>query len=126
MFFKTNYFFFIRFILNLNGGIYVEYYILLEKLIRDLNSEKELTPDKIRKIFSEICKYVRISRVMASYYEDVKHEQMGRGEIYCCFDSGTECEEKVVLNKGNTAQPPATAFAAHLLADFPSYCIETP
>ncbi len=33
---------------------------------------------------------MRVSRIVASYYQDENHEKAGHGEIYCCYDDGSE------------------------------------
>lgn len=77
----------------------MEYYVTLEKLIVELNSIKEITPDKLRKALAEICRFMRVSKIMVSFFEDIKHEQLDKGEIYCCYDNGENCNEKIVMSK---------------------------
>ena len=46
----------------------MEYYILFEKLVAEMNSMKEPTPEKIRKALTEICQFMRVSKIMVSFF----------------------------------------------------------
>ena len=72
-------------------GVYMEYYILFEEYLKNLSKLTVPDPMAIRSYITELCRFLRIAKVVVFFYDSLKDESMGNGRSTCVFDTGEEC-----------------------------------
>ena len=68
----------------------MEYYILFEEHLKKLNKLSVPDPLAVGTSIAGLCKYLRISKVTAYFYDSLKDEAMGNGRSTCVYDTGVE------------------------------------
>ena len=85
----------------------MEYYILFEKLIRELTALEDFDLEAIYAVLGEMCRIFRVSKAVTQFFNSVKEEQLGRGETYVCYDDGKENSpamvQRIVTEGGTVA-----------------------
>lgn len=69
------------------------YHILFEKLVGTMTNFQGVDLGTIYGTLSELCKMFRISKGVTYFYNSLKHEKIGRGETFVCYDEGKPCKE---------------------------------
>lgn len=68
----------------------MNFYVLFEKMLKELNSMKTINFDLVRDELKGICDIYRISRIATKTYPNAKLEELGRGDVIISYDSGLE------------------------------------
>ena len=66
----------------------MNFYVLFEKMLKELNSMKTINFDLVRDELKGICDIYRISRIATKTYQNAKFEELGRGDVLISYDSG--------------------------------------
>ena len=66
----------------------MDYYSLLERLTSLMACLEEFDIPAIFSTLSELCKLLRVSKGVTTFYESPDKEAQGNGESFVCFDSG--------------------------------------
>lgn len=80
----------------------MEYYTLLERLTSLMASLEEFDIPAIFSTLAELCKILRVSKGVTTFYENPEEEQRGTGESFVCFDSG---EKHILVSHLRRATP---------------------
>ena len=80
----------------------MEYYTLLEQLTSLMASLEEFDIPAIFSTLAEMCKILRVSKGVTTFYENPEEERRGIGEPFVCFDSG---EQHVLVSHLRLATP---------------------
>ena len=80
----------------------MEYYTLLERLTSLMASLEEFDIPAIFSTLAELCKILRVSKGVTTFYENPEEERRGTGESFVCFDSG---EKHILVSHLRLATP---------------------
>ena len=72
-------------------GVFMEYYILVEEYLKKLNKMSVPDPMIIGASVSDLCRFLRIAKVTARFYDSLRDEAMGNGRATCVYDTGRDC-----------------------------------
>lgn len=70
----------------------ISYYLGLEKMLAAMSKAEGFSIDDINSALTDLCKALRISKGVAEYYNNAAYEKQGRGDVFVCYDDGTECK----------------------------------
>jgi len=70
----------------------LEFYTLLEKLIRLLTTQERMNTVEVKKTLAEMCKMFRLSKGVTQFFEGVNEEASGQGETLVAYDDGSDCK----------------------------------
>ena len=68
----------------------MEYYILIEEYLKRLNRITVPDPKQLGEYIEGLCKFLRVAKVVAYFYDSLKDESMGIGRSTCAYDTGEE------------------------------------
>ena len=80
----------------------MDYYAEFEKLTDLMTSLDDFNIQEIFLVLSHICKLLRVSKGVTSFYQNVEKEALGEGEHFVCYDSG---EQHVSVSKMRAVTP---------------------
>jgi hypothetical protein len=63
---------------------------LLEELLEELTDLRSVNIEGVNVALEELCKMFRVSKGVAHFYPSVRHEKLGRGESFVCYDNEEE------------------------------------
>ncbi|MBR6070116.1 MAG: EAL domain-containing protein [Ruminococcus sp.] len=69
----------------------MEYYILIEEYLKKLSKMTVPDPMSIGTSVAGLCKFLRVAKVVAYFYDSFKDEAMGNGRSTCVYSTGEEC-----------------------------------
>ena len=64
------------------------YHLLLESLAELMTVQDGFDIPKIFSVMTELCKLLRVSKGVTSFYESLDREAHREGEDFVCYDSG--------------------------------------
>ena len=64
---------------------------MIEEYLKKLSEMTVPDPKSIGEYISALCKFLRIAKVVAYFYDSFKDESMGNGRSTCVYDTGVEC-----------------------------------
>lgn len=73
----------------------MKFYLLLEKLLKEMNSMRRIDFKQLQPTIGEICDLLRVAKISTTTYENLKHEALGKGSEMITYDSGEPCREAV-------------------------------
>ena len=65
----------------------MEFYLLFERLLKQMNSLPLIDFDKVSDAMSELCEHLRVAKVVTTTYGNARLEALGRGEDLVSYDS---------------------------------------
>lgn len=68
----------------------MDYYTLFEKLTELMTSLDGFNIPEIFSTLAQLCKTLRISKGITSFYQNLEMEKAGKGEYFVCYDSGED------------------------------------
>ncbi len=80
----------------------MDYYAAFEKLTDLMTSLDDFNIPEIYLTLSHICKILRVSKGVTSFYQNAEKETLGEGEHFVCYDSG---EEHVSVSRMRAVTP---------------------
>ncbi len=75
------------------------YYQLLEKLTRDMVSPEQIHVETVYEDIQELCRTLRVSKGVTSFYSSLVLERRGAGETYIPYDSGAEPDQALTIRE---------------------------
>ncbi|WP_295081087.1 bifunctional diguanylate cyclase/phosphodiesterase [Ruminococcus sp.] len=66
----------------------MDFHIALERFLEKLNSMNKIDFSKVRAELGEICGMFRITKIATKTYQNVKCEELGKGDILISYDNG--------------------------------------
>ena len=75
----------------------IRYYILLEKLTREMVSPEQIRVEAIYEDLQELCKMLRVSKGVTTFYNSLALERRGEGESYTPYDNGAETDKALTI-----------------------------
>ncbi len=80
----------------------MEFLNLLEKLTDLMSKLDGFDTPAILRTLAEMCKILRVSKGVTTFYQNTKHEALGDGEALVCYDNG---EKHVLASKARVVVP---------------------
>lgn len=69
----------------------MDFHVLFETLIKKMNSIPVFDIDKVRDAMDDICRFLRIAKIVTTTYGNARLEALGRGDDLVSYDSGKPC-----------------------------------
>ena len=69
---------------------FMDYYTLFEQLTDQMTNLEAFDVPGIFATLAEICRILRVSKGVTTYYRSPHMEQLGKGEDFVCYDNGAE------------------------------------
>ena len=73
------------------------YYECLERLTREMVSPEQIRVDTIMKDLQELCKMLRVSKGVTTFYNSIALERKGQGDSYIPYDNGAETDKAISI-----------------------------
>ena len=73
------------------------YYVLLEKLTREMVTPEQISIEAIYEDLQELCKLLRVSKGVTTFYNNLALERKGEGESYTPYDNGAETDKAITI-----------------------------
>ena len=86
----------------------VQFYESYVELMEALTDQVEIDIPSVYKPLEKLCKLFNICKGITSFYESVRHEQLGKGEHYIPYDTKEECVEVKKIRVITSAMTVAT------------------
>ncbi len=74
-----------------------KYYCCIERITREMVSPDQIQADKLYPDLQELCRLLRVSKGVTTFYNSLAMERRGEGESYTPFDSGAETDQVLTV-----------------------------
>jgi len=73
------------------------YYSYLERLTREMVSPEQICVEAVYEDLRELCKILRVSKGVTTFYSSLAQERRGEGDIYVPYDNGAETDKALTI-----------------------------
>ena len=73
------------------------YYQYLERLTREMVSPEQIRVETVYEDLRELCKILRVSKGVTSFYSSLSQERRGQGDVYIPYDDGSETDKALTI-----------------------------
>lgn len=73
------------------------YYPYLERLTREMVSPDQICVETVYEDLRELCKMLRVSKGVTTFYSSLAQERRGEGDIYIPYDDGAETDKALTI-----------------------------
>ncbi len=73
------------------------YYQYLERLTREMVSPDQICVETVYEDLRELCKMLRVSKGVTTFYSSLAQERRGEGDIYVPYDNGAETDKALTI-----------------------------
>ena len=73
------------------------YYPYLERLTREMVSPDQICVETVYEDLRELCKMLRVSKGVTTFYSSLAQERRGEGDIYVPYDNGAETDKALTI-----------------------------
>lgn len=73
------------------------YYHYLEALTREMVTPEQICLEKVYEDLQELCKMLRVSKGVTTFYSSIAKERKGEGEVYIPYDNGAETDQALTI-----------------------------
>ena len=73
------------------------YYLLLEKLTREMVSPEQIRVETVFEDLQELCRMLRVSKGVTTFYSSLALEHKEKGESYTPYDNGAETDNALTI-----------------------------
>ena len=73
------------------------YYSYLERLTREMVSPEQICVEAVYEDLRELCKMLRVSKGVTTFYSSLAQERRGDGDVYVPYDNGAETDKALTI-----------------------------
>ena len=73
------------------------YYSYLERLTREMVSPEQICVEAVYEDLRELCKMLRVSKGVTTFFSSLAQERRGEGDIYVPYDNGAETDKALTI-----------------------------